>query len=166
TSLFRSRERYPESPPECAVYCGWLVFALVLLVGALAWLRIESVRRFLFALDDPRVFAVLRIGFAIMTIACFLNLEPYWRMLWSDEGIFDLEYAQEKLGRQALRGWDPEEGFYDSWAVLNFLWNKPSLFYLWGSPDFVVGYMLVFFFVLVLYGAGVMSRTTGVIAWF
>jgi hypothetical protein len=162
---FFDREKYPEFPPEFAVHCAWLVFALVLLVAALAWVRSESVRRFLFALDDPRVFAVLRIGFAIMTIVCFLNLEPYWRFLWSDEGMFDLEYAQEKLGRQALRGWDPEEGFYDYWAVLNFLWNKPSLFYFWGSPEFVVGYMLAFFFVLLLYGAGVMSRTTGVLAW-
>jgi hypothetical protein len=160
------REKYPDFPPEFAVHVGWLVFALCVLVAALAWLRIESVRRFLFALDDPRVFAVLRIGFAIMTLVCFLNLEPYWRFLWSDEGLYDLEYAQEKLGRQALRGWEPEEGFYDYWAVLNFLWHKPSLFYFWGSPDFVVGYMLVFFGVLLLYGAGIFSRTTGVLAWF
>jgi len=163
--MLADRATYPEFPPEFAVYCGWLVFALVLLVGAAAWLRLESVRRFVFAADDPRVFAVLRIGFALMTIACFLNLEPYWRMLWSDEGIFDLEYAQEKLGRQALRGWDPEEGFYDAWAILNFLWHKPSLFYFWGSPSFVVGYMLAFFGVLLLYAAGVFSRVTGVLAW-
>jgi len=164
-ALLFEREKYPEFPPEFAVYCGWLVFGLCLLVAALAWVRIESVRRFLYALDDPRVFAVLRIGFAIMTLVCFLNLQPYWRFLWSDEGIFDLEYAQDKLGRQSLRGWEPDEGFYDYWAVLNFLWNKPSLLYLWGSPDFVVGYMLAFFFVLLLYGAGVFSRTTGVLAW-
>ena len=159
-------DKYPTVPPDFATHVGWLCFAFVALILVWSWARAESVRRALLALEDPRTFAVLRIGFALMTIGCFLNLYPYWRMLWSDEGIFDLEYAQEKLGRQALRGWDPEEGFYDSWAVLNFLWNKPSLFYLWGSPDFVVGYMLVFFFVLVLYGAGVMSRTTGVIAWF
>ncbi|MEM9454594.1 MAG: hypothetical protein AAGF11_10475 [Myxococcota bacterium] len=165
-AMFADKAKYPQFPPEFAVYCGWLVFGLVVLTMALAWIRAESVRRFLFALDDPRVFAVLRIGFAIMTIVCFLNLEPYWRMLWSDEGVFDLEYAQEKLGRQALRGWSPEDGFFDRWAVLNFLWNKPSLFYFWGSPDFVVGYMLVFFGVLLLYGAGVLSRVTGVLAWF
>ncbi len=137
------------------MYCGWLVFVLAMLVAALAWVRIESVRRFLFALDDPRVFAVLRIGFAIMTFVCFLNLEPYWRFLWSDEGIFDLEYAQEKLGRQALRGWDPDEGFYDWWAILNFLWNKPSVLYFWGnSLDFVVGYMPL----VVLLRAGALRR--------
>ncbi|MEX1366441.1 MAG: hypothetical protein AB1Z98_25175, partial [Nannocystaceae bacterium] len=164
--LFLKGEKYPEFPPEFAVYCGWLVFAFVLLVGLLAWLRVESVRRYLFALDDPRTFAVLRIGFALMTIACFLNLEPYWRMLWSDEGVFDLVYAQEKLGRTSLRGWSPQEGFYDRWAIAAFLWSKPSLLYFWGSPDFVVGYMLAFFGVLLLYGAGVFSRFTGVLAWF
>ncbi len=164
--MFADRAKYPEFPPEFAVYCGWLVFALVLLVGAYAWVRIESVRRVLFLADDPRVFAALRIGFALMTIACFLNLEPYWRMLWSDEGIFTLEYAQDKLGRQALRGWTPQEGFFDGWAILNFLWHKPSLLYFWGSPSFVLGYVLAFFFVLLLYAAGVFSRTTGLIAWF
>jgi len=160
------KSKYADFPPEFAIYCGWLCFILVLLVGALAWVRIESVRRFLFVLEDPRTMAVLRIGFALMTIACFLNLEPYWRMLWSDEGVLNLQYAQEKLGRQALRGWSPEEGFFDGWAIVAFLWSKPSLLYFWGSPDFVVGYMLVFFFVLVLYGAGVFTRTTGILAWF
>ncbi|MCH9679851.1 MAG: hypothetical protein K0V04_00330 [Deltaproteobacteria bacterium] len=165
-ALLAKGEKYPDFPPEFAVYCGWLVFALVLLVCAYSWVRIETVRRFIYLADDPRVFAALRIGFAIMTIACFLNLEPYWRMLWSDEGIFDLEYAQDKLGRQSLRGWSPEEGFFDGWAILNFVWHKPSLLFMWGSPKFVFGYMMVFFFVLVLYGAGVFSRTTGLIAWF
>ncbi|MEM7158815.1 MAG: hypothetical protein AAF799_38590 [Myxococcota bacterium] len=165
-AMMKDRDKYPEFPPEFAVYCGWLVFGFVLLVGVLAWLRVESVRRYLLALDDPRTFAALRIGFALMTIACFLNLEPYWRMLWSDEGIFDLQYAQEKLGRTSLRGWSPDEGFFDGWSIANFLWHKPSLFYFWGSPKFVVGYMLAFFGVLLLYAAGFFSRTTGLIAWF
>lgn len=160
------KAKYPDFPPEFAVYCGWLAFAFVGLCCLLALVRIESVRRFVFALDDPRVFAVLRIGIAIMTIMCFVNLEPYWRMLWSDEGIFDLQYAQEKLGRAALKGWSPQEGFFDGWAVGNFLWNKPSLLYFWGSPDFVLGYMAVFIVVLSLYALGFFSRTTGLIAWF
>ncbi len=165
-ALLAEGEKYPTAPPEFQLYIGWLIFALLALVGLYAWLRADSVRRCVLALDDPRVFAVLRIGFAIMTIINFVNLQPYWRMLWSDEGIFDLEYAQDKLGRGALRGWDPEEGFYDRWAIICFLWNKPSLHYFWGSPDFVVGYMWVFFAILGLYGAGVFSRTTGIVSWF
>jgi hypothetical protein len=166
SGLLAETANYPKYPPEFATHVGWLVYGLLALVGLLAWLRIDSVRRAVLALEDPRAFAVLRIGFAIMTFVCFVNLEPYWRLLWSDEGIFDLAYAQDRMGRAALRGWDPDEGFYDTWAILNFLWNKPSLFYFWGSPAFVVAHMWAFFFVLLLYGMGVWTRATGILAWF
>ena len=43
--LWFDREKYPDFPPEFAVHCGWLVFALALLVAALAFVRSESVRR-------------------------------------------------------------------------------------------------------------------------
>lgn len=164
-TLFKEGEQYPPAPPELAIDVGWWVFGCAALLLAYAGLRASSLRRALFALEDPRTYAVLRIGFAVMTIVCFWNLYPYWRMLWSDEGIFDLEYAEDRLGRTALRGWSPEEGFFDVWAVICFLWNKPSLFYMYGSPDFVMGYMIAFFAVLVLYGAGVFSRVTGIVAW-
>ncbi|MBL4688931.1 MAG: hypothetical protein JKY37_30350, partial [Nannocystaceae bacterium] len=182
---FADKAKYPKVPPEFSEHIGWLIFGFAVLMCVLAWFRSESVRRALFALEDPRTLAVLRIGFAVMTLICFLNLEPYWRMLWSDEGIFDLAYAQDKLGRQALRGWVPPDedvglgsifsviwsrsptslGFFDWWGVVCFLWNKPSIFYMYGSPAFVVGYMAVFFTVLVMYMLGIYSRTTGVIAW-
>lgn len=163
--MFKEGEEYPSVPPEVALDVGWWFFGAFALLLGYAWFRAASVRRALFALEDPRTYAVLRIGFALMTLVCFLNLYPYWRMLWSDEGIFDLYYAQDRLGRTALRGWSPDEGFFDLWAVACFLWNKPSLFYIYGSPDFVVGYMTVFFAVLTLYGLGFCSRVTGVVAW-
>jgi hypothetical protein len=164
-ALFDDKARYPTVPPEFAQHIGWLTFAFALAMLAWTWTRSESVRRSILALEDPRTFAVLRIGFAIMTITNFLNLAPYWRMLFSDEGMFDLVYAQDRMGRTALRGWSPDEGFFDIWAVANFLWNKPSLFYMYGSPKFVVFHMLLLFGVCTLYGFGVASRTTGVLAW-
>jgi hypothetical protein len=163
--MFADKARYPAAPPDFQIYVGWMCFALVAALLLWAWTRAESVRRALLALEDPRTFAVLRIGFALMTIVCFLNLAPYWRMLFSDEGIFDLAYAQDRLGRTALRGWTPEDGFFDGWAVLCFLWNKPSLLYMHGSTEFVVWHMLIMFAVLLLYAAGVGTRVMGVIAW-
>ena len=163
--LLEDKARYPQVPPEFANSIGWLVFGFAAVMIGFAWTRAESVRRCLLALEDPRTFAVLRIGFAIMTIVNFLNLAPYWRMLWSDEGMFDLAYAQERMGRSSLRGWTPEDGFFDLWAVVCFLWNKPSLFYMGGSPDFVFWHMMGLFGVCTLYGFGVASRTTGVLAW-
>ncbi len=184
---------YPDFPPEFATQVGWMIFAAVALVAFYGWTRAHSVRRALLALEDPRTMAVLRIGFGLFTLLCFLNLEPYWRMLWSDEGVFDLAYAQDRLGRGALRAWTPEEGFFgfhtgevflpylfgvdvdvtfaerfEQWRIWSlgvFLWDKPSMHYFYGSPSFVVGYMFAFFGVLLLYSAGVFSRVTGVLAW-
>ncbi len=191
--FFKETPKYPDFPPEFATEVGWMVFGAVALVVLFAWTRAQSVRRALLALEDPRTMAILRIGFALFTILCFLNLAPYWRMLWSDEGVFDLAYAQDRLGRSALRAWTPEDGFFGYhtgevflpylfgvdvdvtfadrfedwrlWSIGVFLWNKPSLHYFYGSPAFVNAYMMAFFGVLLLYAAGVRSRITGVIAW-
>jgi hypothetical protein len=163
---FARDERYPDVAPELAAHVGWLFFAACVLLLVLAWTRAESIRRSVLALEDPRTYAVLRIGFGLFTLINFVNLLPYWRMLWSDEGIFDLAYAQERLGRSALRGWSPDEGFFDVWGVFNFLANKPSLFYFWGTPEAVVWHMVALIVVCLLYSAGVFSRVTGVLAWF
>jgi len=191
--FLKETPKYPDFPPEFATQVGWMIFAAVALVVFYAWTRAHSVRRALLALEDPRTMAFLRIGFGLFTILCFLNLFPYWRMLWSDEGVFDLAYAQDRLGRAALRAWTPEDGFFGLhtgevflpyvfgvdvdlsfaerfeqwrlWSIGVFLWNKPSLHYFYGSPSFVFGYMMVFFTVLLLYTAGVLTRVTGVLAW-
>ena len=164
-ALLDDKARYPTVPPEFGVQVGWLFFAFAAVMVAWAWTRADSVRRSLLALEDPRTFAVLRIGFAIMTIVCFLNLAPYWRMLWSDEGIFDLAYSQDRMGRSALRGWTPDEGFFDLWAVVCFLWNKPSFLYMHGSPEFVVWHMMALFAACALFGLGIATRVSGVVAW-
>jgi hypothetical protein len=164
-ALLDDKARYPAVPPEFATSLGWMFFWFGVVMLGWAWTRSDSIRRCLLALEDPRTMAVLRIGFALMTIVNFLNLAPYWRMLFSDEGIFDLAYAQERMGRSALRGWTPDEGFFDLWAVACFLWNKPSLLYMWGSPDFVVWHMLMLFGACLLYACGIATRFTGVLSW-
>jgi hypothetical protein len=164
-ALLTEVPNYSRVPPELGTQVGWLCFAA--LVGLLVWLatRMESVRRSLLALEDPRMFAVMRIGMALMTIQCFWNLRPYWRMLWSDEGMFTIEDARSRMGGSSLTGWTPEDGFLDGWAFLKFLWGKHSAFFLDAAPDHVETYMFVFFGVLLLYAAGVLSRVTGLIAW-
>ncbi|MDC0718566.1 hypothetical protein [Nannocystis bainbridge] len=156
---------FSRVPPELGSHVGWLCLAVV--VATLAWAatRMESVRRSLLALEDPRMFATLRIGTALMTIQCFWNLHPYWRMLWSDEGLYDLDETRSRFGSSALMGWTPEDGFLDHWGVFKFLWGKHSLFYFWSAPDGVEWVMYAIFGVLLLYAAGVFSRLTGVLSW-
>lgn len=156
---------YTRVPPEMTGHVGWLCLAA--LICLLMWLgaRMEWVRRSFLALEDPRMFAVMRIGMALMTIQCFWNLKPYWRMLWSDEGLFTADDARSRMGGSALSGWTPEDGFLDNWAILKYFWGKHSWFFIDSSPDAVETFMYVFFGVLLLYAFGVLSRVTGVIAW-
>ena len=164
-ALLSDVPNYTRVPPELGTQVGWLCFAALLCL--LAWLatRMESVRRSVLALEDPRMFAVMRIGMALMTIQNFWNMRPYWRMLWSDEGLFTVEDARSRMGGSSLSGWTPEDGFLDAWAFLKFLWGKHSAFFLDAAPDSVDTFMFVFFGVLLLYAAGVLSRVTGLIAW-
>ena len=164
-AAFAEAPNYTRVPPELGTEVGWLCLGLLVLL--LAWLatRMESVRRSFLALEDPRMFAVMRIGFALMTIQNFWNLRPYWRMLWSDEGLYTAQEARQSMGGSALSGWTPEDGFLDAWACLKFFWGKHSAFFFDAAPDHVETYMFVFFGVLLLYAAGVLSRVTGVVAW-
>jgi len=156
---------YSRVPPELGAQVGWLCLGLLVLL--LAWMasRMESVRRSFLGREDPRMFAVMRIGVALMTIQCFWNLKPYWRMLFSDEGLYTIEEARSRMGSASLAGWTPVDGFLDGWAPLKFLWGKHSVFFLDAAPDFVETYMYLFFAVLLLYAAGVLSRVTGLVAW-
>ncbi|MEZ4449764.1 MAG: hypothetical protein R3B09_09800 [Nannocystaceae bacterium] len=157
-------ETYAKVPPDLPGEVGWLCLAAVLLILGWSWTRAESVRRSVLALEDPRMLAVMRIGFALMTIQCFWNLKPYWRLLWSDEGLFTMEVMRERIGRTSLSGWSPSDGFFDLWALAKFFWSKYSFFFLKGSPQFVEAYMYAFAGVLLLYAAGVWSRITGLLS--
>ena len=163
--LLDETPNYLKLPPELGTQVGWLCLAAVALVLLWAWTRAESVRRSVLALEDPRMLAVMRIGFALMTIQCFWNMKPYWRFLWSDEGLYLLEEARQQLGRTALSGWTPETGFFDLWAVFRFFWGKYSFFFLEASPAFVEAYMYAFAGVLLLFAAGVATRITGLISF-
>lgn len=162
---FFESKRYPQIPAGLDLEIGWWVFIIAVAVVVWGWSRAPWLRRVLFVHEDPRIFALFRVMLASFTFACFWNLEPYWRFLWSDEGMFTLTEAQARLGRSALSGWTAEDGFLDSWAVVKFFWTKPSLWFLHGSPAYVYGTMWVFFGLLFAYAIGFRTRVTGVLCW-
>lgn len=155
---------FPIAPLELQVQIGWLALLCAALLCLWAWARSESLRRAFFAREDPRLFALLRIGLGLITIQNFWNLNMHWRMLWTDEGMFTAAEAHKRLGRSALTGWTELDGFFDHWALLKFFWGKYSLLYLHSEPSFVIGYLVVMFAVLVLFTIGWRTRVTGVVA--
>lgn len=159
-----AKVEFPIAPLELQVQIGWLALLCVTLVVLWAWARSESLRRAFFAREDPRLFALLRIGLGLITIQNFWNLNMHWRMLWTDEGMFTAAEAHKRLGRSALTGWSELDGFFDHWGLLKFFWGKYSLLYLHSEPSFVIGYLVVMFVVLVLFTIGWRTRVTAVVA--
>jgi len=169
TVLALAGPRYPEVPAVTAVHVGWLLGLAALGLLVWGWSRAESLRRAVLGRDDPRVFAMLRIAFAAITLITFVNMLPIADLLWSDEGMFDLASSQRRWGARCLEGWTSVDGFLGDggWpGFFHFVTHRPSLLVLHGSPRFVHAYLAVFFASLVCFGIGFRTRAAGVIAWF
>jgi hypothetical protein len=163
-STLLAEAEFPTAPLELQVQIGWLAMLCATLLVVWAWARSESLRRAFFAREDPRLFALMRIGLGLITIQNFWNLNMHWRMLWSDEGMFTAAEAHKRLGRSALTGWSEIDGFFDHWALVKFFWGKYSLLYIHSEPNFVIGYLVVLFTVLLLFTIGFRTRVTAVVA--
>lgn len=159
-----AKAEFPKAPVDLQIQIGWLALLALTLVALWTWTRAESVRRSIFAREDPRMFALFRIGLGLITIQNFWNLLMHWRLLWTDEGMFTHDETLARLGRTALAGWTEQAGFFDGWAVLKFFWGKFSLLYFDSSPAFVQLYLVILFGVLVLYTIGFRTRVTGWLA--
>src|SRR5690606_27911452 len=96
---------FPKAPLDLQIQVGWLGLLSLTLLAVWAWTRAESVRRAIFAREDPRLFALFRIGLGIITIQNFWNLLMHWRMLWTDEGLFTHAEVQSRFARTPLAGW-------------------------------------------------------------
>jgi hypothetical protein len=156
-----AKAEFPKAPVDLQIQIGWLALLALTLVALWVWTRAESVRRSIFAREDPRMFALFRIGLGLITIQNFWNLLMHWRMLWTDEGLFTHEETLARLGRTSLVGWSEQTGFFDGWGVLKFFWGKFSLLYFDSSPGFVQLYLVIMFGALALYTIGFRTRVTG-----
>jgi hypothetical protein len=156
-----AKTEFPKVPVDLQIQVGWLALLALTLVALWVWTRAESVRRSIFAREDPRMFALFRIGLGLITIQNFWNLLMHWRMLWTDEGMFTHEETLARLARTPLMGWSAQDGFFDGWAVLKFFWGKCSLLYFDSSPEFVKLYLVIMFGALALYTIGFRTRVTG-----
>ncbi|MFO7566718.1 MAG: hypothetical protein R6X02_29010 [Enhygromyxa sp.] len=156
-----AKEEFPKAPLDLQIQIGWLALLALTLTALWVWTRAESVRRSIFAREDPRMFGLFRIGLGLITIQNFWNLLMHWRMLWTDEGMFTHEETLSRLGRSSLAGWSELGGFFDGWAVLKFFWGKFSLLYFDSSPEFVKLYLIIMFGALALYTIGFRTRITG-----
>ncbi len=124
---------------------GWLMLLAFALLVAIFVIHRETWRRIFLRAEDPRSVAAFRIAFGLMTMANINGLWELFYYLFTDEGLFFADVAQEVYAKEQFVGFgdgiggDPF-GFF-GWAgfvefikgpkfSLLFFWDTPTVFWL------------------------------------
>jgi hypothetical protein len=127
-------------------------------------------RRFWFDLEDPRAMAAVRIAFGTLVVCNINGLWEYFGFLFSDEGVFPADVAQQVFAKAQFAGFgdglSPAEpwGFFDARAVVECLRGpRFSLLYFWDSPTAVWIHVAAFELCMAAMIVGLWTRATAIL---
>lgn len=171
--LFKTDKAPNEQAIAVSDVVGWLTLLAAIALIVILILHREAWRKWWLTAEDPRTLGLYRIVFSFTVMANMTDFSPYWRMLFTDEGIFTADVARHVHARHQFAGFgdgftsDSPAGFFDIWGVLRFLEGpKYSLLYFWDSPTFFTWYMVAFYACATLLMVGFRTRLMGVLTWF
>ncbi len=150
-------------PPDPVA--GW---ALVAAAGALALffvVRPGIFARLAFERVDPRPAALYRIAFGLVVLWAVVDLLPWAKLLFTDEGIYLPSQARRSFGGRLDRLWDPVEGFEGPAGLLRALATRGSILHLRADPPFVYAVFAAAIAALVAMIAGFRTRIATFLAW-
>jgi hypothetical protein len=152
---------------------GWLMLGaftgLVLFIIA----HREQWRRVLLRMEDPRTLGFFRIFLGLFTVFNVNGLYEHWTYLFTDEGMWTTDIAQQVRARGQFAGYGDgigqyeREGFYDLAAFWE--WAKGpnySLLLFDSSPRFFYLHLAVFELVFFMLIIGFQTRWVKWVAWF
>ncbi len=142
-----------------------LLTALLLLVGLFFVARRDLWGRLWWTRCDPRPLGMFRIVFGLVVLWTLLDLLPYARFLFSDEGLWLTKLARKRYGAAFSHLWDPAVGFEHLTDLVPSLLYGFSLLHVRSDPFFV---FLIFGLAIVsaaLMTLGVRTRLTTVTTW-
>ena len=120
---------------------GWLMLAGFALLVAIFVIHRETWRRMFLRAEDPRSAAAFRVVFGLMTLANINGLWELFHYLFTDEGLFFSDVAQQVFAKEQFEGFadgiGPGEPYgFLGWAgLLEFLkGSKFSLLFFWDTP--------------------------------
>lgn len=134
-------ERIPNADAlALAPTVGWLFLVGFALFVAVCILHRETWRRIFLRAEDPRSIGLFRIVFALVTLANINGLSDLFTYLFTDEGLFLTDVAQEVFAKEQFAGFgdgiggDPY-GFFDWGGFVEFFkGTKFSPLFFWDSP--------------------------------
>ncbi|HFE46681.1 MAG TPA: hypothetical protein ENJ18_14495 [Nannocystis exedens] len=162
-----------QSPDAVALSptVGWLLLLCGLAIGVLAIVGRESWRRFWLSTEDPRPLAVFRIVFALLVLIDIDGLGSYLPLLFSDEGYFTTNTAQELFAPLQFAGYgdglegDPA-GFFGIAGVLQFFkGTRFSLLYFWDTPTALWIHLAAFNLAGIALAIGYRTRTAAIVTF-
>ena len=120
---------------------GWLMLTAFALLVAIFVIHRETWRRLFLRAEDPRSVAAFRIAFGLMTMANINGLWELFTYLFTDEGLFFADVAQQVFAKEQFEGFadgiGPGEphGFLGWAGFLEFIKGpKFSLLFFWDTP--------------------------------
>ena len=129
---------------------GWLMLLAFALIVAIFIIHRETWRRLFLRAEDPRSLAAFRIAFGLMTMANINGLWELFYYLFTDEGLFFADVAQEVFAKEQFDGFadgvgDEPYGFLGWAGFVNFIKGpKFSLLYFWDTPTAFWLHMVAF----------------------
>jgi hypothetical protein len=119
---------------------GWLMLAAAVTLASIFVLHRDTWRRLWLRAEDPRTLGLFRVVFGLMTMANINGLWELFGYLFTDEGLFLTDAAQELFASAQFAGFGEgvggePYGFFDGRAWLEFLKGpKFSALLFWSSP--------------------------------
>jgi hypothetical protein len=173
-AFFAKKDRFPNFEAiQLSPNTGWLL--LVALIGAFLFVAAhkETWRRILLRMEDPRTLAVFRIVFALFTICNVNGLYEHWTYLFTDEGMWTTDVAQELRAKKQFVGFGDGVSDREDWGFFSFAafleWAKGpnySLLMFNSSPSFFWGHIVVFELAMLAMLVGWQTKWTKWVAWF
>ena len=117
----KDKTRFPNFDAiELSPISAWLF--LMAVVGAFLFIvaHKETWRRALLRLEDPRTLGLFRIFFVLFTIANVNGLYEHWTYLFTDEGLWTTDMAQELRAKGQFMGFGDGVSDHEGWGFFSF----------------------------------------------
>lgn len=151
---------------------GWLLLLGGIACASLALVGRETWRRWWLRTEDPRPIAVFRVLFALLILVDIDGLGPHLTFLFTDEGLFSADNAQELFAAAQFRGYgdghdgDPR-GFFGLRGFLQlFTGTRFSLLYFWDTPTALWVQLVLFNLAGIALALGYRTRAAAVLTFF
>jgi len=144
---------------------GWWLFVAIVAFVALCILYADRWRRLWLRAEDPRTMGLFRILFAALLLLNLVGMAEQLEFLFTDEGLFTTESAQQVLAAKQFARWRPGEPPSVAGVLELLRGPRYSLLLFRSDPTFFWLHLGAYVAAVVAMMVGFRTRASSVIAW-